>query len=343
VVISCAGRTRGILGAQALREAGLPDVQALLNGAMGWHLAGYELETGPGRPRPAASGPPPDWVLDRTRRLVAEEGLRYLDLDAYQRLRESGAPCYTVDVRLPAEYEAGHIPGSIGLPGGQLALHFENHLAVRQATVVVVADDVVRPVWAARLLRHLGFPNVVVLEGGLASWDAAGLPLERGPLAAPAHGLEEARARVAGLSRAALQERGNTAIVDVRASGEYVMGHLPGSRWVPRGKLELEIERWVPAREQPIVTVCDTGLRSALAAATLRGLGYRDVRYLDGGLAAASAAGLAQVDGLDGAAVTVEEAQADFGHTLWTGAARRSREDMERYLSWEEALSRDKS
>ena len=49
IVVSCAGRTRGILGAQCLRDLGYRNAYALLNGAMGWRLAGYELEEGTGR------------------------------------------------------------------------------------------------------------------------------------------------------------------------------------------------------------------------------------------------------------------------------------------------------
>jgi 3-mercaptopyruvate sulfurtransferase SseA len=80
-------------------------------------------------------------------------------------------------------------------------------------------------------------------------------------------------------------------------------------------------------------------VRSTLAAATLRSLGYTQARYVDGGLAAWREAGLPIVDGLDGADVTREEAQNDFGSTLWTGALARTRADMEQYLSWEEALA----
>ena len=47
VVVNCAGRTRSIIGAQSLINAGIPNrVVALENGTMGWHLAGYELDTG---------------------------------------------------------------------------------------------------------------------------------------------------------------------------------------------------------------------------------------------------------------------------------------------------------
>jgi rhodanese-related sulfurtransferase len=293
--------------------------------------------------RPAAPPDVPVWVAERTRRLVAEEGIQFLSVDDYRRLRGSDEPHYTVDVRLPAEYEAERIPGAVPLPAGQIALHHENFLAVRRATLVVVADDPIRPVWAARLFQHLGFGRVYVLEGGLAAWDAAGEALERGPAAPPVYGLDAARQQVGAISAAELQaarrDRPDTALLDVRASGEYLLGHIPGSRWAARGKLELLIDGLVPDRGRPIVAVCDSGVRSTLAAATLHALGYADVRYLAGGLAAWQDAALPWEEGLDGADVTVEEAQADFGHTLWQGAARRSREDMERYLSWEEALS----
>jgi 3-mercaptopyruvate sulfurtransferase SseA len=116
------------------------------------------------------------------------------------------------------------------------------------------------------------------------------------------------------------------------------MGHIPGARWLARGKLELGIAALAPDRSMPIVAVCDTGVRSTLAAATLRDLGYTNVRYLDGGIAAWRSAGLAIVDGLEGADVTRAEAQGDFGSTLWTGAMARTREDMLKYLADEEAL-----
>ncbi|HUC98797.1 MAG TPA: rhodanese-like domain-containing protein, partial [Candidatus Polarisedimenticolaceae bacterium] len=60
VVVNCAGRTRSIIGAAALRRLGLTNVRALRNGTMGWVLAGFELEREPQRPAPA----PPDTGLE---------------------------------------------------------------------------------------------------------------------------------------------------------------------------------------------------------------------------------------------------------------------------------------
>jgi rhodanese-related sulfurtransferase len=126
----------------------------------------------------------------------------------------------------------------------------------------------------------------------------------------------------------------------VRSSGEFGLGHIPGARWLARGKLELEVERIMADRATPIFTVCDTGVRSTLAAATLQSLGYADVRVLADGVQGWKGAGLPLVDTLDGADVSKEEAQNDAGSTQWTGALARSRADMENYLAAEEALAR---
>jgi molybdopterin/thiamine biosynthesis adenylyltransferase/rhodanese-related sulfurtransferase len=73
-------------------------------------------------------------------------------------------------------------------------------------------------------------------------------------------------------------------LVDVREQHEFEQGHLPGAVHVPRGYLESRIEGVVPDRGRRIVTYCATGLRSALAADTLKQqLGYEDVASMTGG------------------------------------------------------------
>jgi rhodanese-related sulfurtransferase len=142
-------------------------------------------------------------------------------------------------------------------------------------------------------------------------------------------------------ARAAAQElssRREVVIADVRGSGEYAFGHIPRAKWIPRGKLELQIATFVPDKISEILTVCDSGIRSALAAAKLHELGYQNVKYVQGGLKEWRKEGLDIKEGLDGANVSREEAQADFGHTVWNGALGKTRADMERYLAWEEAL-----
>lgn len=73
------------------------------------------------------------------------------------------------------------------------------------------------------------------------------------------------------------------ALIDVREQDEYVQGYIPGATWIPRGFLELRIEEAVPRRDQPVVLYCAGGTRSALAARSLRELGYTSVRSMAGG------------------------------------------------------------
>jgi rhodanese-related sulfurtransferase len=81
-----------------------------------------------------------------------------------------------------------------------------------------------------------------------------------------------------------MRERGEDfAIVDVREDREWNLGHLPGAVHVARGTLEGRIEGAVP-RERKIVVYCARGNRSALAADTMRELGYRDVVSMAGGI-----------------------------------------------------------
>jgi rhodanese-related sulfurtransferase len=74
VVVNCAGRTRSIIGAQSLINAGLPNqVVALKNGTMGWHLAGLALEHGNERPvtKPDSAG------VEAARRMAATVRARF--------------------------------------------------------------------------------------------------------------------------------------------------------------------------------------------------------------------------------------------------------------------------
>src|SRR5580700_7518540 len=65
VVVNCAGRTRSIIGAQSLINAGLPNkVVALRNGTMGWSLAGFTCDSGKNRRAPDVSGKTLEWARE---------------------------------------------------------------------------------------------------------------------------------------------------------------------------------------------------------------------------------------------------------------------------------------
>jgi len=82
-------------------------------------------------------------------------------------------------------------------------------------------------------------------------------------------------------------------IIDVREADEHAQGVIPGAMHIPRGFLELRIEKAVMDRETPVVLYCAAGTRSVLAARSLVELGYANVRSLSGGFGGWKKAGLA--------------------------------------------------
>jgi rhodanese-related sulfurtransferase len=85
---------------------------------------------------------------------------------------------------------------------------------------------------------------------------------------------------------------GEAVIVDVRERDEFDENHIPDVVHMSRGMLELEVEDKFPDRNTTLICHCGGGGRSALAAETLRKMGYTNVRSMAGGLKAWKASGL---------------------------------------------------
>ncbi|HEX4802659.1 MAG TPA: molybdopterin-synthase adenylyltransferase MoeB [Myxococcaceae bacterium] len=79
-----------------------------------------------------------------------------------------------------------------------------------------------------------------------------------------------------------LDERSPVKLIDVREGEEFAGGKIPGAMSIPRGFLELRIEEKAK-RDEPLVLYCAGGTRSALAAKTLREMGYQNVSSMAGG------------------------------------------------------------
>jgi len=79
-----------------------------------------------------------------------------------------------------------------------------------------------------------------------------------------------------------LDEHSPVKLIDVREGEEFAGGKIPGAMSIPRGYLELRIEEKAK-RDEPLVLYCAGGTRSALAARTLREMGYQNVSSMAGG------------------------------------------------------------
>lgn len=113
----------------------------------------------------------------------------------------------------------------------------------------------------------------------------------------------EAKANVENVDPDAVErevQSGDAVLVDIRDAPELEAdGAIPGSVHVPRGMLEFRADPTSPYHQAPldpskrIILHCASGGRSALAAQTLKDMGYEDVAHMDGGIKAWKDAGKA--------------------------------------------------
>jgi rhodanese-related sulfurtransferase len=227
VVVHCAGRTRSIIGAQILRESGLPNpIFALENGTQGWTLAGLTLEHGSTRnaeqSKPAQS---PAVLLAEARRRAAEWTVPLIAAETCSAwLHDNARTTYFLDVRTSAEFAAGHAQGARHAPGGQLLQSTDTWLAVRRARVVLVDDSCLRAVTIARWLRLMGW-DAYVLDGGSEAWNRVSAP-------------SRATAACVDVPERTIPAPNDTPIIiDIRSSMSYRAGHIDAARWTLRPRL----------------------------------------------------------------------------------------------------------
>ena len=201
VIVNCGGRTRSIIGAQALRNAGFRNkVMSLKDGTMAWHLAGFEVVQGATRRPPEVSETGRRAAVDAAARVAERCGIPRIDKAtlAAWRAEADRRTLYVLDVRTPEEYEAGHLAGARSAPGGQLVQETDAHIATWNARVVLVDDNGVRATITASWLKQMGWNDVAVLVA-----DRSGGDWESGPHVPRVLGLEGAA--VASIEPAALQ------------------------------------------------------------------------------------------------------------------------------------------
>lgn len=339
IVVHCAGRTRSIIACQSLRALGVPDVYALENGTMGWQLAGFALEKGPGRavlePSPASAA---EGELG-TRTLAAGVGVQSIDasgVEAWRAERAGGtANVYLLDVRQLAEYTNGHIAGSIAVPGGLAIQRTDEFAPVRNARIVLIDDREARAHLTAYWLHRAGRDRVYVFKDGIEAWRASGRELVQGRGRSEPLGWHAAQTGTQSITCGALAAAQHAPLViDVDTSRYFKAARVPGARWVPYGWLETRIATHASALDASIVLTCHDGVLSTFAAANLARLGYTSVCTLQGGVAAWTKQGLPTERGWP--------AGAPDPHDIVLPPYDSSLESMARYLEWEQRLTEER-
>jgi len=321
VVVNCAGRTRSIIGAQSLINAGLPNkVVALRNGTMGWSLAGFTCDSGKSRRAPEVSSKTRDWARQAAQRVAQSCGVAFIDRPTLEVLRQdAGRTLYMFDVRDPAEYAAGHVAGAISAPGGQLVQATDHYIGTLGARIVLVDDAEVRAAMTASWLRQMGWKDVFVLAeaGTEPGWPVAPMLASDDP----------AGSTIDCAALNAMLSRGETTVVDLSPSKDYLAGHIPGAWFAIRTRLERALKK-IPLHGALVLTSED-GALARLAAAEAQALTAIPVRVLAGGNAAWRAAGYA---------LSAQPEMADDTVDQWRKPYERSgdiKAAMNEYLAWE--------
>jgi hydroxyacylglutathione hydrolase len=190
--------------------------------------------------------------------------LTRLSVDRVRELQAEGAQI--VDARQPADFAAGHIPGSLSIALRPVFATWLGWLAEPERPVVIVRGPDQDPediVWAA---AKVGFDTLAgELDGGFPAWQAAATPATAS--------LIDAGRMVTGPE---------AAVIDIRQASEYAAGHVVGARNIELAELADRLSE-LPAG--PLVVMCGRSERAMSAASILERAGRTDVAVLDGGAA----------------------------------------------------------
>ena len=163
IVFACDRKARATITASWYRQLGMSEVYAVKGGTTAWAASGLALEQGPAEP--------PVYGLAEAR-----ERTRLLSPQELSAARTS----LVIFVDTSADFARGHVPGARWAPRGWLELQTADLAPDKDASIVATCADGRNAALAGATLLDLGYRDVSVLEGGMAAWQRAGLPVETG-------------------------------------------------------------------------------------------------------------------------------------------------------------------
>jgi len=118
----------------------------------------------------------------------------------------------------------------------------------------------------------LDWNNLILIAMAVVSGIALLLPV-----------LQRRGARVSQIQATQMMNQGKTLVLDVRSAEEFATGHLPKAKNIPLQELAQRIAELEKSRNNVVITVCKSGVRSASAASVLTKAGFAQVFSLEGG------------------------------------------------------------
>jgi hydroxyacylglutathione hydrolase len=185
---------------------------------------------------------------------------------------------FVLDVRPNADFAVAHVPGSINIAlSGQFATWAGTIMGLG-ARPVLVADTPEQYAEARLRLARVGIEDPRgFLQGGVAAWKRAKLPL--------------ARIRQITVQELSDRQHGDhLQVLDVRREGEWQAGHIEGAEWFPLDNFKISAPELDLAA--PVAVHCQSGYRSMIACSLLQRAGLENVINVAGGFEAWKQAGL---------------------------------------------------
>jgi rhodanese-related sulfurtransferase len=194
-------------------------------------------------------------------------------------------PAVILDVRTPDNSASGHIRNAVNIPAANVAARAKTFPAANLEAPIVLYDGQggTDAVAAARALIKAGQKNVQVVKGGLAGWQAAGLPIESGvPTATKVVYVPKPRPGAvadAEFAKLARNIPADVVILDVRNQDEANAGMIKGAVLIPDEALGGRIGE-LP-KDKRILIHCSTGIRAEMAYHKLKEAGFGKVGFLN--------------------------------------------------------------
>ncbi len=168
-----------------------------------------------------------------------------------------------LDVRPTEAFAAGHHPGAVGIPVSGSSFATRAAFVLPERPLVLHAGDEVEAERASRALQ-------AVALFGVSGWQEGGGTEKLEPVS-----LDELERLLADHT---------VELLDVREADERDESHIPGSRHLPYRTARAAAEAGL-LNGRPLVTICESGPRAAIAASVLQAAGLNARPVLDGGIA----------------------------------------------------------
>lgn len=192
-------------------------------------------------------------------------------------------PFVLLDARAQKDAEKAFIKGAVTFANAdEKAIKTLPKKTMKAPIFVYDADGKGNAQAVAQGIVTAGYAPVLVVDGGLAAWKKAGLPVEKGTLSTKIAYTPKPKTgeiSIDNFKKLIAAIPSDTIIVDVRAPDEVKEGSIPGMVNIPNEEIDKNLDK-LP-KDKKIVTYCNSGTMAEMAYHILKGKGYTNVFFLN--------------------------------------------------------------